>query len=128
MPSISTSSATTTFALSGNNTIDSLLNPDHVKWSSGSGSLVALTYSFPWMNGASAYWQTNYGLNSELQAKELFGLNATQIIAATNAFQAWANVANITFTQVADTATNVGDFRFAFSSAISSNLLSLIHI
>ena len=122
MPSISTSSATTTFALSGNNTIDSLLNPDHVKWSSGSVSVVALTYSFPWYKGALAYWQSNYGSNSELQATQLFGLNDTQIIAATNAFQAWANVANITFTQVADTATNVGDFRFAFSSAISSNI------
>lgn len=37
-----------------------------------------------------------------------------------NAFESWANVANLKFTEVSDTSTNVGDFRFAFSSAITS--------
>ena len=39
-------------------------------------------------------------------------------MAAHNALQAWANVANLHFTEVAETSTNVGDFRFGFSSAV----------
>ncbi len=118
MPSPYTSSATTTFAKSGVNTIDSLLNQYELKWSSTFGSAVALTYSFPWINGATAYWQSNYSSSSEPQAAQHFGMNVTQMSAASNALQAWANVANITFTQVSDTATTAGDFRFAFSSAV----------
>ncbi len=34
-----------------------------------------------------------------------------------SALQAWANVANVTFSEVADTSTNVGDIRIAFTSA-----------
>ena len=119
MPGISTSSATTTFSLSGVSTIDSLLDETHLKWSTNSVSGVALTCSFPWINGASAYWQPNYSSSSEPQAATHLGLNATQLSAAINALQAWANVAKVSFIQVADTATNVGDFRFAFSSAVN---------
>ena len=119
MPGISTSSATTTFSLSGVSTIDPLLNENHKVWSANSISGTALTYSFPWINGASASWQSNYSTTSEPQATTHSGLNATQISAAINALQTWANVANVSFTQVADTATNVGDFRFAFSSAVA---------
>ena len=122
MPTPYTSSATTSFAKSGVNTIDSLLNQYEIKWSSTSGSVTALTYSFPWRNGASAYWQSNYSSSSEPQAAMHFGMNATQMSAASSALQAWANVANITFTQVADTATNVGDFRFGFSSAVGTGI------
>ena len=121
MPSPSTSSATTIFALSGISTLDPLLSEDHEKWSPNSGSLVALTYSFPWFNEATAYWQSDYSVHSEPQASQHFGFNTAQIAAASNAFQAWANVAAVTFTQVADTASNVGDFRFAFSSAVDNN-------
>ena len=119
MPGISTSSATTTFSLSGVSTINPLLNENHKVWSANSISGTALTYSFPWINGASASWQSNYSTTSEPQATTHSGLNATQISAAINALQTWANVANVSFTQVADTATNVGDFRFAFSSAVA---------
>jgi len=121
MPSPSTSSATTIFALSGISTLDPLLNQDHEKWSASSGSLVALTYSFPWFNEATAYWQSDYSVHSEPQTAQHFGFNTAQIAAAINALQAWTNVAPITFTQVADTESNVGDFRFAFSSAVAGN-------
>jgi len=121
MPSPLTSSQTTTFALSGVSTIDPLLNENHYKWASSSSSKVELTYSFPWINGAYATWQLPYSLNSELQALNHFNLDSTQISSAINALQAWAKVANITFTEVADTATNVGDFRFAFSSSVGGN-------
>ncbi len=121
MPGISSSSATTTFALSGISTIDSLLDETHIKWSTNSVSGAALSFSFPWINGAPAYWQSNYSSSSEPQAATHSGLNTTQISAAISALQAWANVANVSFTQVADTAANVGDFRFAFSSAVTGN-------
>ena len=121
MPGISTSSATTTFSLSGVSTTDPLLNENHKVWSTNSLSGVALTYSFPWINGASAYWQSNYSKTSEPQATQHFGLNTTQISAVINALQTWANVANISFKQVTDTATNVGDFRFAFSSSVTGD-------
>ena len=121
MPNPSNSSATTIFALSGISTLDPLLNQDHEKWSASSGSLVALTYSFPWFNEATAYWQSDYSVHSEPQTAQHFGFNTAQIAAAINALQAWTNVAPITFTQVADTESNVGDFRFAFSSAVAGN-------
>ena len=120
MPSPYTSSPTTTFVLSGVNTVDSLLNPDHQKWSVTAGTTVALTDSFPWLGGSVAYWQVNYSSSSEPQAAVRLAFNANQISAASNALQEWENVAGISFTQVADTSSNVGDFRFAFSSAVSS--------
>ncbi|MEI8186547.1 MAG: DUF4214 domain-containing protein [Chlorobiaceae bacterium] len=122
MPTPSTSSGTTTFSLSGVSTLDPLLNSDYQKWSTISGSTVSLTYSFPWINGASAFWQPDYSSNLEPQAAQHFCLNTTQIAAVITAFQSWANVAAITFTQVADTASNVGDFRLAFSSAVGSSI------
>ena len=118
MPGISTSSATTTFALSGISTIDPLLDETYIKWRNNSVYGVYLSYSFPWINGASADWQSNYSTTSEPQATQHFGLNATQQSAAKIALQTWATIANVTFSQVTETATNVGDIRFAFSSAV----------
>ena len=121
MPDISTSSAITSFLVSGVSTIDPLLDETHIKWDTKPLSPLALTFSFPWAYGASASWKSSYSSSSEPQAATHSGLNDTQISAATKALQAWANVANVSFTQVADTATNVGDFRFAFSSAVTGD-------
>jgi hypothetical protein len=88
-----------------------------------SGSSASLSYSFPWANGAAAtfagYNGAAYSLNGEQTASSHFGLNNLQQNAASAALQTWANVANTTFTQVSDTSTNVGDIRFAFTSAKS---------
>jgi hypothetical protein len=119
MPSPSSSSATSTFTLSSVNTIDALLNEDHQKWRVSSGSDVAkLTYSFPWFNNADATWQPDYSSKMEPEAATHFGFTAAQINAASAALQSWADVALVTFTQVSDAANSVGDFRFAFSSAV----------
>jgi serralysin len=118
MPSPLTSSGTTIFVLSGVSTIDPLLNEICGKWSANAVSEVALTYSFPWINGATGYWQTNYSLDSEQDAPQHFGLNAAQMAAAAHALHVWADVAAITFSEVPDTEADVGDFRFAFSSAV----------
>jgi len=107
--------------LSSLTTIDALLNEDLQKWRVTSGTVVDLSYSFPWLGGADAYWQTDYTDTNEQQAADHFFLNDTQIAAVTSALQTWAAVANLTFTQVFDNASSVGDFRFAFSSAVTNS-------
>jgi serralysin len=121
MPSPLTSSGTTLFAASGVTTIDPLLSNDHQKWGGITGTGASLTFSFPWTENPTAFWQTNYSNCSEPTATSHSGLNLTQMTAASNAFQTWANVADVTFTQVPETETNVGDFRIAFSSAVSDS-------
>ena len=120
MPTPSTSSPTTTFELSGISTLDPLLSLGHEKWSAHFSSTVELTYSFPWLGGATAYWQSPYSPNAEPDAAQLLALNAAQISAVTHALQAWADVAALSFRQVPEIAGEVGDFRFAISSAVGS--------
>ena len=122
MPNPSLSSPTATFELSGISTLDPLLNPNHEKWAGSSGGDVALTYSFPWAEGAAAYWQSPYSLDSEPYAAVHIALNAAQRVAAANALQTWADVAALTFTLVAESESNAGDFRIAFSSAVGSGI------
>ena len=122
MTSPNTSASTSTFPLSGDTSIDALLNTNHHKWGGPLGSMANLSFSFPWINGNNANWQTNYSSENEQNATYHFGFNATQIAAARGALQSWANVANLTFTEISETSTNVGDFRFAFSSAVSGSV------
>ncbi len=68
-------------------------------------------------------WQEpTYSAAQEQLAATHFGLNTAQIVAATEALQAWADVAALTFTEVIETTDNVGDFRFAFSSAVGNGV------
>ena len=121
MTSPNTSAVTNTFLLSANPAVDPLLNEVYEKWGGVLGSGASLSFSFPWINGLSASWQTPfYSTADEPSATIHSGFNAIQMTAARNALQAWANVANINFSEVSETNTSVGDFRFAFSSAISS--------
>ena len=108
--------------MSGVSTLDPLLNEINQKWSMGSTLDVALTYSFPWSDGAPAFWQSDYSQAAEPDAAVHFALNAAQQSAVAQALQVWATVAAITFTEVADTKNNVGDFRFAFSSAVGDGI------
>ena len=43
--------------------------------------------------------------------------------AARAALQTWSNVANINFSEVADTAGDVGDIRFSYSSVLAAEAL-----
>jgi len=127
MPSPNNSSASISLNLSGNLNIDALLGLS--KWGGSVGSGVNLTYSFPWTSNPNPSWASSYidngqtlpGYSSanEPTATTRFGFNATEMIATQHALQVWCNVANITMTEVGDTQRNVGDFRFAFSSAVS---------
>ncbi len=81
-----------------------------MRWgTSGAGTPVALTFSFP--SGTAFFDTQDYPSGSEVSSYA--SLNATQKAAARLAFQAWSNVANITFTEVADNASIVGDIRLA---------------
>lgn len=114
------SASTSTFNLSGDSLLDPLLNDSYRKWGGALGTGAELTFSFPWIDGNDAVWQQDYSSSNEPTATYHFGFNATQMTAARQAFQAWADVADLRFTEVSETATDVGDFRFAFTSVIPS--------
>lgn len=120
MTSPYSSSSTSSFNLSGNTTLDPLLSQYFEKWGGNVGTGASLSYSFPWTGSSNAYWQSNYSTENEPYASVHFGLNSIQIQAAQNALSAWANVANLHFTEVSETSANVGDFRFAFSSDVDN--------
>ncbi|MEI6641662.1 MAG: M10 family metallopeptidase C-terminal domain-containing protein [Novosphingobium sp.] len=90
-------------------------------WSSKDASGVTqVSYSFPWMDGAFSQFSAPYG-RGENTAAVTGAVTADQAAMITKAFGAWANVANIAFTQVTETADGtVGDIRVAFSSAVSA--------
>ncbi|MBL0009862.1 MAG: M10 family metallopeptidase [Nitrosomonas sp.] len=121
MTSPNTSASTSSFNLSSNLKLDPLLDETHIKWGGELGTGANLSFSFPWKNGNSAYFQSDYSASNEQSATEHFVFNDTQIVAARNALQEWANVANLSFNEVSETSSNVGDFRFAFSSALPSS-------
>lgn len=97
------------------------------KWGGAAGTGLTLTYSFP-SYGSS--WSTasvssgGYGPSSgsgEPWGNNLTPLNTVQQSAFAQALQSWAAVANISFVQVDDTASQVGDIRVAFSATLSSD-------
>jgi Ca2+-binding RTX toxin-like protein len=119
MPSPSSSSPATSVLAPSDSNIRPLIGGD--KWGGALGTAAALTYSFPWKNGASAtfagYKGEPYSDNGEWTATYRTGLNTVQQSAFKAALQTWADVARVTFTEVSDNASGVGDIRVAFSSA-----------
>jgi serralysin len=106
-----TSGATiSTVATTGQNDIDSLLQT--YRWGSGSGT-VEMTYSFGTSNSV---YQSGYS-----EPTNGFGeFSEHQKTATRSVLDYWANVADITFTEVTDSASVAGDFRFAKSSEPST--------
>ena len=93
---------------SGNVNIDAMLGD--YKWATS-----ALTYSFP---TSASFYGSPYG-NGETQSN--FGaLNGAQQTAAKAALAAFASVANLTFTQVTESASKHGDLRMAASDRPST--------
>jgi len=106
--------------LTGINYIDSLAAG--TKWGGGLGTSVSLTYSF---GGSGSVYSTDsitgYG-PSNGSGEPWNGWSAfssTQITATNNALSTWAEVANVTFTQVTDSSTVAGELRFAESNIAS---------
>ncbi len=101
--------------------IDALLAG--VKWVGGAG--LDISVSYPWTSYGTAVFSGARSVNSysslyENTAPYHFGLDAEQQASARNALQAWANVANIRFTEIPETSTTVGDIRLAWTSANTS--------
>jgi hypothetical protein len=83
-----------------------------VKWGGGWGAGVSLTYSFPSAGGGyHAYPYGFYGGHGEFGDWSV--LSASERTAVRSALAEWSAVANISFTEVVDNATTVGDLRFA---------------
>ena len=98
---------------------DPLTNPGF-KWGTpGLGGAAAITFSFPTYGAA---WHSDYSqyLNNEpFNGFEPF--TAEQQQAARNALASWSAVANITFTETADTPSDVGDIRFSNSQSVTNS-------
>ena len=107
--------------LSGAQTIDALLPDSARKWGGVQGSGAAVSYSFAWINGLSAVYSgpngQAYSSLNEPGATYHYGLNAQQQTAARQALAGWASVANLYFLELPETTTQVGDIRFAWTSA-----------
>ena len=120
MPSPQTSSSTSSVGQASSPTINSLLGGN--KWDGATGTGSSISYSFPWTSSSTAIFAGHngigdYSLLNEPNASAHYGLTATQQTAARAAVQTWANVANITFSEVPESSSNVGDIRFGWTSA-----------
>jgi len=124
MPSPTSSSGASNVGQSASQNINALISGD--KWGGVAGTWAVLTYSFPWTSSGTATFSgpngNGYSDLNEQNATYHYGLNTTQQASARSALQSWANVANIVFSEVAETSSNVGDIRFAWTSA--TNLTS----
>ncbi len=112
MPSPTSWSSVVPVGLTGSQTIDALLYV--ARWESST-----ITYSFP---GIGSIWSTStstgYGpINGgkEPWSLSFSPLSSSDQIAFKGALQKWSNVANLQFSQVADTSSNVGDIRAAYT-------------
>lgn len=96
--------------LSPDNRINALIVGQ--QWGDSVGYGISLSYSIP--QGA-AYWINNYAGN---EPDSWSALDDTQASAFRQALGAWSDVANINFTEVAD-SQSYGDIRVAFSQAVT---------
>jgi len=106
--------------LTGQNYIDSLL--DYYKWGGSIGTGANISYSF---RSNSSYYSTGvneYGPSTGSGEPWKSGwhfLTDTQKIGIAAALNAWAEVANITFTEAFDSLTVAGDIRFSTEPGIT---------
>jgi hypothetical protein len=101
-------------ATTGDVRIDALLYG--VKWGAGAGSGAELTYSFP---RAGSTWIAGYG-EGEPTWSGYRALSAGEQGWFRSALATWAEVADLRFTEVSETARNVGEIRAAYSSLPAS--------
>ena len=99
---------------SGNSNVNALVSGE--KWGGAIGTGIGITYSFP---TSGAVWKPSYSANNEPAGFTTF--TAAQAASFRAQLQAWGNVANINFSEVADTPTLVGDIRVALSPAVQAS-------
>jgi serralysin len=100
--------ATTTYATTGNAYINGLLGD--WKW-----AIKDFTFSFP---TSASFYGSGYGNGEPLKGFAV--LNAAQQAATRAAFDQFSSVANVTFTEVTESATKHADLRLASSDAPST--------
>ena len=109
------------FDLTGDAFIDALFAPEayfRTKWAATLGGKTSISYSFPFLNGLVSKFTDTYG--AEPAAAQHFGVNALQVAGIDQAFQRWADVANLSFIKVPEDASGVvGDIRISFSSEVT---------
>ena len=120
MPASTLSSQTSSVTESSILDIDALIQG--VKWGGPAGTGATVSYSFPWTTNAMAnfngpYGYGSYSILSENTAAYHYGFNPVQQNAARAALKAWADVANVSMPEVSETASDVGDIRFAWTSS-----------
>lgn len=119
MTSIYGSGPVGTYPDSGDPLIDPLVWLGYKWGSSGAGTPVVVTYSFP---TATSKWSNDYKVylaNEPFNGFSAF--TAAQQNAARTALALWSEVANISFQQVSETATEAGDIRFANSRSVTQS-------
>jgi serralysin len=95
--------ATASYALSGNANIDALLGG--TKW-----GVAGLTFSFP---TSASFYGSRYGSGEPTSG--FGGFNSAQQTATRDAFGMISSVANLSFTEIAETSKQHADLRFAMS-------------
>jgi len=100
--------ATATYNLTGNAYIDGLLSG--IKWAPTN-----LTYSFP---TSASYYGSGYG--SGEPGSNFGALNSAQQAAGRAAFDIFSSVANITFSEIAETSNQHADLRLAASDMVGT--------
>ena len=124
MPTPFTGSPVSDVLFTGNPQIDGLIIG--TKWGGALGTAVTVSYSFPdtgstWSTVAGGdplgYDASDPANNNPFTLGPLgyHGLDGAQQDAVRESLAAWSQAANITFLEVADNATVVGDIRVAFS-------------
>lgn len=120
MPKFTDVSMVTTYALTGNRFTDSLLHSNtmfRTKWSTVTDGKTQVSFSFPSADKTVSKFIPGYG--SELYATVRSAVPADQVANIKLAFDAWANVAQIAFTQVTESGDGtVGDIRIGVSSSV----------
>ncbi|WP_333838103.1 M10 family metallopeptidase [Novosphingobium sp.] len=116
-------SPTRTYALTKDARINGLLFADAAyrnAWSTVSAGKTQVSYSFIWGGGVASVFAPGYG--TEPTAATVGAVPSGAAADVANAFQQWANVANIAFRQVAETASGtVGDIRIGLSSRVGTD-------
>src|SRR5690242_19230221 len=95
--------AVATFSPTGDAYVDGVLGS--VKW-----AVSNFSYSFP---TSGSYYGSGYGSGENVTS--FGGLNATQQTAVRSALKMYGSVANLGFTETAETAMQHADLRFALS-------------
>ncbi|MFT7286484.1 MAG: hypothetical protein ACI87W_000590, partial [Halieaceae bacterium] len=100
----------------GDTTLDPLLSEQ--KWGASLGGGASLSYSFP--TGIADYYESNYGFDNGIEwTSGWVGLDSSQRLAFASALAEFENVANVSFSELSESPTVVGDIRIAMTYDLS---------